>query len=104
MTNVVLTLSAAIAIFVFLWRKSEKARAEVEADYAALRDASKASMDAAEEARAVLEEQEKEIKALQKAHSAIKKGLKEASEEIDRSAGSPAKIAGLWNKTFTGEK
>ena len=61
-------------------------------------------MDAAEEVRGVLESQEEEIKSLQATHNKIKKSLKEVSEEIDRSSGSPAKIAGLWNKTFSGEK
>ncbi len=104
MFNVVLTMAAAIVILIGLWRRSEKMRAESEADYAALVVASKASMDAAAEAKAVLDEQEKEIRSLQKAHSVIKKSLKEASEEVDRSSGSPAKIAGLWNKAFSGEK
>ena len=104
MFNVVLTMAAALVIFIGLWRRSEKMRAESEADYAALVVASKASMDAATEAKAVLDEQEKEIRSLQKAHSVIKKSLKEASEEDDRSSGSPANIAGLSNNTISGEK
>ena len=104
MLNAVLIMAAALVVFIGLWRRSEGLRAESEADYAALLVASKASMDAATEVKAVLDEQEDEIRSLQKVHSTIKRSLKEASEGIDRSAGSPERVAGLWNKTFSGEK
>lgn len=104
MLNAVLIMAAALVVFIGLWRRSEKMRAEAEADYEALKEASKASMDAALEVKAVLDEQEDEIRSLQKVHSTIKRSLKEASEGIDRSAGSPERVAGLWNKTFSGEK
>jgi len=102
--SVLVSMVAALVIVIALWRRAEGLRADSEADYAALVSASRASMDAAEEVRGVLESQEEEIKSLQATHNKIKKSLKEVSEEIDRSSGSPAKIAGLWNKTFSGEK
>ena len=104
MLNVIIAMAVAIVILALLWRRSAGLHADAVSDYLALQGAAQASIDSANETREVLEEQEREIRSLQKAHSVIKKSLKEASEEVDRSSGSPAKIVGLWNKTFSGEK
>lgn len=100
MLNVVIAMAVAIVILVLMWRRSAGLHAGAVSDYAALQDAAKASIDSANETRGVLEEQEREIASLQRAHTEVHKNIREMSKTIQDAATSPENIAALWNQVM----
>lgn len=100
MLNVIIAMAVAIVILALLWRRSAGLHADAVSDYLALQGAAQASIDSANETREVLEEQEREIASLQKAHSQTRKNIREMSKTIQDAATSPENIAALWNQVM----
>lgn len=104
MLYVVAALVAAVLVLWMLWRRAAGIASRAQDAVAAMEKVAEVSIEAQAAHREVLQERESELRELREAHSEASGEVQAAAKVIHETGGDPEMVAGLWNKTFSGEE
>lgn len=103
MMYLVAALVVAVLVLWILWKRASAIASRAQDTVTAMERSMHVAQETSERHRRIIENKESELRALREAHSIVSQEIQAAAKVIHETGGNPEKVAGLWNKTFSGE-